>query len=883
MPLRTNRIVVALALALALTASPRANEEPDAEPDAVAAERSREEQRRVISPGPRGAALEIAAGPGSILGKDELILKEYVDIKFGNSRLQADFVRFIPSTNEAHAEGNVILDQGTTRIAAESLDYNLKTETGTFYKASGYAEPSYSFEAERIEKTGKNELVLHDASFTACTQPIPYWSFKVGRALLKLNEYAYLHNLSFKVGRATIFYSPYLVWPIKTDRATGLLFPQFGFSQRGGTVISNAVYWAIRRNMDSTFYFDYFSKAGYGTGVEYRLVPNERGRILFTGYHINDQVVKEENRPDVPVSRWVIDYEQIQDFGAGWRMMTNANFISDFDYYLDYERDYRLSSTADTRSDFLLTRNWGFHSLNIRAERHEQVFNEEVTAQAVGEPFVTSVEEVVVRWARPEVELRSSRQRLGRSPFFLALESSAASFSKGTPGADYERLHILPTISSQLSPVTWLDVNASVGLKNTYYTKSQNFDLGCDNQPGTGDFGEGNGAPDRENDEDDDGIFTAADDIGCDNLPATFDFGEGNGRVDREQEVILDESINLNVLRAGLEIIGPKMSRVFDTPGSDFSPQYKHTFEPTLRYSYRSDAPDANSVIRFDEVDSFGGEANQVTYALISRLFAKRPAAGSERYASSGTWGASYVGGAEDPRQTLLEATRGEEPEEESLITTPFEEEPEKEEKLSTVEVATFEIGQDYSFLGPISRSVALNQEKHVSPIRAALRVNPSIHTSIDLRTEFDVIFREFRQASLGANLRSPRRGFLDFTWSLVRDLEGKALLQQGQPFSSTRVFDRNQIGVQAETSFFGQKLLLGMQASYELGDVTPGEPRFRDQRYKFGYNTQCCGFQLEFLDRDFRDAGQREIRFLINLRGVGNVIDLNSRSGSGF
>jgi lipopolysaccharide assembly outer membrane protein LptD (OstA) len=878
MPLRTNRIVVALTLVLALTAGPRADEVSDAE----AEEPRRGEQRQVIRPGPSGAALEIAAGPGSILGKDELILKEYVDIKFGGSRLQADFVRFIPSTNEAHAEGNVILDQGSTRITAESLDYNLETETGIFYKASGYAEPSYSFEAERIEKTGENELVLHDASFTACTQPIPYWSFKVGRALLKLNEYAYLHNLSFKVGRATIFYSPYLIWPIKTDRATGLLFPQFGFSRRGGTVISNAVYWAMRRNMDSTLYLDYFSKAGYGTGLEYRLVPNERGRVLFTGYHIRDQVVKEENRPDVPVSRWVIDYQQTQDFGTGWRMVANANFISDFDYYLDYERDFRLSSTADTKSNILLTRNWGFHSLNIRGERHEQVFNERTTAQAIGDPFLSFEEDVVVRWSRPEVELRSSRQRLGRSPFYLALESSAASFSKGTPDADYERLHVLPTISTQLSRVTWLDVNASVGLKNTYYTRSQDSDLGCDNQPRTGDSGEGNGNISDGESDDGDGIFTALDDTGCDAMDGRPIFGAGNGRVDQEREVIFDESINLNVLRAGLEIIGPKMSRVFDTPDSDFSPQYKHTFEPTLRYTYQSDDPDANNVIRFDEIDAFGGEANQVTYSLISRLFAKRPAAGSDRFGGAGAWGATYVGAA-DPRQTLLEAMRGEDPEEESLITRPLQEEQEKEEKLSTVEVATFELSQVYSFLGPISRSEALDQEKRVSPIRAALRLNPSIHASIDLKTDFDVIFRDFRQASLGAHLRSPRRGFLDLTWSLVRDLEGKALLQQGKiPFSS-QVFDRNQIVVEAETSFFRQKMLLGVQASYELGDVPLGEPRLRDQRYKFGYNTQCCGFQLEFLDRDFRDAGQREIRFLINLRGVGNVIDLNSRSGSGF
>ena len=80
-------------------------------------------------------------------------------------------------------------------------------------------------------------------------------------------------------------------------------------------------------------------------------------------------------------------------------------------------------------------------------------------------------------------------------------------------------------------------------------------------------------------------------------------------------------------------------------------------------------------------------------------------------------------------------------------------------------------------------------------------------------------------------------------------------------------------------SNFLGRRFLLGMQTNYELGDVLPGEPRLRDQRYRFGYNTQCCGFQLEVLNRNFLGTSQREFRFLINLKGVGNVIDFQSGS----
>jgi len=108
-------------------------------------------------------------------------------------------------------------------------------------------------------------------------------------------------------------------------------------------------------------------------------------------------------------------------------------------------------------------------------------------------------------------------------------------------------------------------------------------------------------------------------------------------------------------------------------------------------------------------------------------------------------------------------------------------------------------------------------------------------------------------------------------------EAEGRALFEEG--FGIDQPFDRSQIGLQGETGFWGRKLLVGAQINYEMGDVQEGEPRLRDQRYRLGYNTQCCGFQFEFLNRNFVDSSQQEFRFLINLKGVGNVIDFQSGS----
>ena len=331
-----------------------------------------------------------------------------------------------------------------------------------------------------------------------------------------------------------------------------------------------------------------------------------------------------------------------------------------------------------------------------------------------------------------------------------------------------------------------------------------------------------------------------------------------------------------------MNLIGPKLTRVFDTPNSSFSPQFKNTIEPQLTYTYLSRVEDPERVIVYDEIDSLSGNRNVLTYSLVTRLFAKRPVASAAEMAALGPGGA---GGNSSGVLEMLGKTRqpagpaGSGQQVEAQAPGAAEGAPEKKQ-LSTVEIATLEISQDYSFLGPLSfASVPEVKTRQVSPIRASLRFNPSIHASLDVRTSYDVIFKSIRDASLSANLRSTTRGFLDLTWSLSRDLEGRALQSQlGGQF--VQIVDRDQIGLFGETNLLGRRILLGMQANYELGFLPVGEPRLRDQRYKFGYNTQCCGFQVEVLNRNFFGASQREFRFLINLKGVGNVIDLQSGYG---
>ncbi len=394
--------------------------------------------------------LEISAGPGSHLDGPELELRNYVDIRYGDLRLQADVVFLQRETKDCRAEGDVVIQTPNMRITADSAEFNLKTGLGIFYNAQVRAEPSVLFSAEEVERIGEDRFLIRKGEFTTCTQPTPYWSFRVGRGLIHLDRYAHLHNLTLRVNGVPTLYSPYLLWPIKEDRATGLLIPEIGYSENRGSVISNAFYWAMRRNMDATFFLDFFGKDKIGAGLEYRFVPNSAGAGRFAGYFQEEQ--------DTGESRWFAGFREVQKFGRNLRFLADTNFVSDGNYYQDFERDLRIGTNPSALSTLNLAWSRGLHSLNIIGQRREQFFT------------TGTLDQIVL----PEVELRGSRRSLGGSPLLLSFVTSVDHFRKETSSytANYERVDVAPTLSAPLRLAPWFRMEPSLQLRDTFYTQS---------------------------------------------------------------------------------------------------------------------------------------------------------------------------------------------------------------------------------------------------------------------------------------------------------------------------------------------------------------------------------------------------------------------------
>ena len=181
-----------------------------------------------------GGQATLSAGDLEYLDGQYVIATGGVDFKYQGLRLQAEVARIDIPTNLLTAEGNVILDEGPQRLIGETIEYDLGTRTGKVTEATAFVESEYYFTGSLITKTGDETFTVDDGMLTSCSQDVPSWSIYLSSARITLEEYARIKNARLKFKKVPVFYAPYIVWPANTERASGLLVPKPGYSERRG-------------------------------------------------------------------------------------------------------------------------------------------------------------------------------------------------------------------------------------------------------------------------------------------------------------------------------------------------------------------------------------------------------------------------------------------------------------------------------------------------------------------------------------------------------------------------------------------------------------------------------------------------------------------------
>lgn len=379
-----------------------------------------------------------------------------VHVLYQEIEIHCDEVDYERSTGDLIARGNVVVDRGPSRFTASEMRFNLLTKTGVFVNATAFIDPMYTFSGRTIEKLDETHYRIDHATFTTCmTDGSPPWSFNVAKAMVEEEGLGRFKSVAMRVKGVPVFYLPYMVWPIKQERAAGLLMPRFGYSNQRGFNFGLPVFVPLGRSYDTLIFADYYTEGFFGLGNSWRWAPVRGARGEINMYGIWDR----ENED----FEWKVFGRHAQEDFLGFRLLAQVESLSDINFWQDFDRSFDANTRRDLYSYAYLNRNFGPYALNIRAD-HRRTF--------------LSTNDVVLSQL-PEVEIRSGSTSIGGSPIYLNLISSL-SYLRADRGDDftgsYGRADLFPTLSYTIPGPAWLSVTPRIGGRATYYTQQLSED-----------------------------------------------------------------------------------------------------------------------------------------------------------------------------------------------------------------------------------------------------------------------------------------------------------------------------------------------------------------------------------------------------------------------
>jgi LPS-assembly protein len=661
----------------------------------------------------------------------------------GTQKFFADQVDYDTETRLMVATGNVVYTSPQTRIAAEKLELNLDTKIGTFYNATGSTylgdkvdrsyfgtqEPDALFYGEVVQKVGPKRYKITHGGFTSCVQPTPRWELVSSTALVELEEYAVLTNTVLKVKGVPMFYLPVMYYPIQSDdRATGFLLPTYGSSTVRGQSLSNAFFWAINRSHDATISHDWFTSRGQGVGGEYRYVGGQASQGTFKTYYLKEKEATYSTSSGTTTTPAATNYEVranvVQGLPASLRARANVDYFSSIVTRSTFNQNPYDWSSRQRSVRGNLSGNWGKQSMSATYDTTELFFTETASQTSGG---------------TPRLSYNLAQSRIGQTPVYYSVgsewvnivrvdadDATNTEFDQGL-----QRFDVSPTVRVPFNKWPFLTFNSSISYHLTRYSESYVKDI-------------------------------------------------------NNRDVQAEVPLTRRFWDLRTDIVGPKFSRVWDTPGNGYAEKYRHTIEPLFTVQRVTAFEGYDRIPKLESYDFTYGGTTRIAYGLVNRFTAKRKAG-------------------ESAARTRDFLTVG--------ITQSYYSDP----NASLFDFSSFPL----NFFG--------RPPSNFSPINFSANFSPEPRTNITTRLDWDDQAGEFQSIRLNGSYGL--REWLDVNggWS-----------QRKFSFDPNRPDKAFNVSTTVKTK--GNTLGGTYGFYYDIGRST-----MLDQRIVVYYNAQCCGVVVEY------------------------------------
>jgi LPS-assembly protein len=539
------------------------------------------------------------------LSKDHVKLVGAVEIDCGQETLYADEAEIFNDQHRVVATGNVVFTSGDSRIAAERLEFDTKTKTGTFYNAAGSAalqppdqrperpgqpvidrsmwgtqEPDVYFYGEKVAKVGEKKYRITRGGFTTCVQPEPRWKLTSGTVTIRLEHYAILTNSLFRVKNVPVLYLPIFYYPVKKDdRATGFLLPSYGSSTVRGQSLSNVFFWAVSRSQDVTFLHDWFSRTGQGYGGEYRYIRGPGADGYFRAYRLQEhEATYTDSTGEEVVQAGRKSYELRgslnQRFGKKLRARGRVDYFSSLAVQQTYHMNVYDASRTQRSYSGSLTANLAEYTILTSVDRSEYFYGTTSSSVRAGQPRIT--------FSRGERPLFGSPVYFGVNGDFNNMIVERKS-GKTIVDQSLSRVDVTPRIRIPFTKWQFLTVNSTAAFRLTYWTESKTE--------------------------------------------------KGGPQV--------PEGISRKYYELQANVTGPVFNRIWSFKDKAYAEKIKHSVEPYFNVQRVSAVDNFDRIVQIDSADIIVGDSTRYGYGIANRFF-RKPPGGRSREIGTVTVGQTY-------------------------------------------------------------------------------------------------------------------------------------------------------------------------------------------------------------------------------------------------
>ncbi len=268
-----------------------------------------------------------------------LLLEGNVKIVYQKRTFLCDKANYYPDEKKIIAEGNLFILTKDSKIKADKGEVFLEQKQGDLTD-SQLVSGQVLFTGEQIKKIDDETYEVKNAYYTACYTCPAGWSFTGSYLRASMGNYAHIKNAVFRIADFPVFWLPYLVVPLKTDRQSGFLPPSFQYSVSSGPALTINYFWAINKSQDATFKLQTYAKRGFQLLSEYRYKLSNKSKGNFYGGFIQDEVFNTSS-PNIDSNfiRYFTKYTHLYSLPFRIKNKTNISLISDLKYPTDFPID----------------------------------------------------------------------------------------------------------------------------------------------------------------------------------------------------------------------------------------------------------------------------------------------------------------------------------------------------------------------------------------------------------------------------------------------------------------------------------------------------------------------------------------------------------------